>query len=83
MNIATGIRIAAKHDRYKRASGPLDEKYRLNTEKYIRLNFSHDDYYLKKKNATGTMILGKSSSRNPIVIQSLSKTGEKSNTKKV
>ena len=24
MNIAIGIRIAAKHARYKRASGPLD-----------------------------------------------------------
>ena len=29
MNIATGIRIAAKHARYNRASGPLDVKYRL------------------------------------------------------
>ena len=35
MNIATGIIIAAKHARYKRASGPLDEKYRLEN---IRLN---------------------------------------------
>ena len=35
MNIAIGIRIAAKHAKYKRASGPLDEKYRLEyREKY-------------------------------------------------
>ena len=35
MNMATGIRIAAKHARYKRASGPLDEKYRLEVQEAL------------------------------------------------
>jgi hypothetical protein len=72
MNIDIGIRTAAKHAEYKRASGPLFEKYRLEYRKR-----QIDSLHCTCKR-TGIAILGKSWLRNPILIRSLSKAGQKS-----
>jgi hypothetical protein len=57
MNIPIGSITAAKHTRYKRASGPLVGKCRL-----VRIQglILFDYYTCWKKNATGIMILDKS-----------------------
>jgi hypothetical protein len=59
MNIPTGSTTAAQHTRYKRASGPLVGKYRLESRKTSEVDSL--DYIILVEERTGIMILGKSS----------------------